>query len=154
VGEEIERRVFREGGDLYDGTFAVSAAHEYPVMGIVYEGVGAAGGVIWESGLGSLEEVAKELQIPKEMIFQVGIEGTDGFFLLNRQFLTDFSYKPYGATLLYHEFAHTLGVPDRYDASSQTDEAFSDDIMGGRRREPIEGNYLSAQLLKDLGVFK
>lgn len=155
IGEEIERRVFNEGGDLHSEVFQdLGTGETYPVMGIVYEGVGASGGVIWESELGSVEAVAESLQIPREMIFKVGIETFDGFFLLNRQFLTDAPYRLYGATLLYHEFAHTLGIPDQYDALSRNDEALSDDIMGARRREPIEANYLSATLLSDLGVFE
>jgi len=151
VAEEIERRVFRESGDLFDKNFAAPREGSYPVMGIIYEGVGAVGGIIYDSDAESPEAIAKELNVPASLVYRVNVTSSDGFFLLNREFLFDPRYAPRGATILYHEFAHALGVEDRYDA--KTDRASSDDIMGGGRREPIEMNYLDPTTLKEMGVF-
>ena len=150
IAEELERRVFREGGDLFDKNFAAPRGMGYPVMGIVYEGVGAAGGIIYESQAESPEVIAKELNVPASLVYLVNVSSSDGLFLLNREFLTDPRYSPRGASILYHEFAHTLGIADRYEA--QTDKALSDDIMGGGRREPIEMNYIDSAILKEMGV--
>ena len=151
VAEEIERRAFTEGGDLFDRSFAAPRGTAYPVMGIIYEGVGAAGGIIYESKAESAEEIAEELNVPASLVYRVNVKSSDGFFLLNREFLSDPRYSPRGASILYHEFAHTLGIEDRYEA--QTDRVFTDDIMGGGRREPIEMNYIDSATLREMGVF-
>ncbi|MBI5220576.1 MAG: hypothetical protein HY978_01920 [Candidatus Liptonbacteria bacterium] len=41
--EEIERRVIRPDGDLYDSEYALAGKDAYPVIAILYEGVGGSG---------------------------------------------------------------------------------------------------------------
>lgn len=80
----------------------------------------------------------------------VGASGSDGAMILSRTFLSDMQYLSFRSALFYHEFGHTMGLPDLYDI--ETNQPTSDDIMGAGRRRPIIGNYLRADLLKDLGV--
>jgi len=150
VAEEIERRVLRPNGDLYNDHFAEKKAGEYPVMGLIYEGVGASGGVILESPFTSLSEAARDLQIPESIIFKVDVESADGFFLISSEYFTKPAYQIAAASLFYHEFAHSFGLPDLYD--SDTGVAYSEDIMGSGRYDSIQTAYLDSLLLKDLGV--
>lgn len=150
IAEEIERRVFQKNGDLYDANFSARDQNVYPVMGLIYEGVGASGGIIYESELESAAEIAKRLGVPEDIIYKVNIESSDGFFLLSRSFLTEEQHKNIGSTILYHEFGHTIGFPDQYD--EETNTPFSNDVMGGGRRQPLEISYISGELLKETGV--
>lgn len=149
VAQEIDERVFREGGDLYDKDFAKLDKSEYPVMGLIYEGVGASGGVIYETELKTAKEIAEKLGVEESIVYIVDIGSVRGFFLLNNQYLTDDQYNVFGPTLLYHEFSHTIGLPDRFD---ENDSPFANDVTGGGRHEPIEATYIDRDLLKDLGV--
>lgn len=150
IAEEIENRVFKTGGDLYDANFASRDPNVYPIMGLIYEGVGAAGGIIYESELESEEAIAKRLGVPQSIIYKVNVESAEGFFILNRAFLTEAQYQNLGAAVLYHEFGHAVGFPDTY--SEETDVPFSNDIMGGGRRQPLEISYIGGELLKGAGV--
>lgn len=80
----------------------------------------------------------------------VGASGAEGAFLLSRIFLSEEQYQPIASTLLYHEFGHSLGLPDQYDL--KTGAPYSNDIMGGGREKPIETSYIDKELLKELGV--
>ena len=150
IGEEIERRVMRPDGDLHRSDLAARPTDQYRVLGFLYEGVGASGGIIYDSELGSVEEIAAQLGVPASIIYKVSIDSADGFFLLNRDYLVKSEYAAYGSTLLYHEFAHTLGVPDQYDH----ERSLSNDIMGGGRTQPLSIEYLDRSTLKDMGLFK
>ncbi|OGZ00387.1 MAG: hypothetical protein A2945_03510 [Candidatus Liptonbacteria bacterium RIFCSPLOWO2_01_FULL_52_25] len=150
VAEEIGRRVFEDGGDLYRPEFATDDPAEYRVMGIVYEGVGAAGGIIYESPLETPEEIAEEIGVPRETVYIVEIEAIDAFFLVNRrEYLAEEKLQLYGSSIFYHEFGHTLGLPDEYDAE---DKIFSQDIMGGGRSKPFSRAYISRDFLRGMGV--
>lgn len=150
IAEEIEKRVFRADGDLYNKEFALLNSGEYPVMGLLYEGVGAAGSPIYESELETAREIAKYLGVPESSVAVVQVTSVDGFFLLNREYVTNLELSPYGATTLYHEFAHAIGLPDGYDR--ENGQSFSDDIMGGGRTNPIETTYLGKPFLREMGV--
>ena len=79
----------------------------------------------------------------------VGSSGSSGgAALINRRFLTDTTTISYGSSYFVHEFYHTIGVPDGYDAD---DRSFESDVMGLGRRRPLDVNYLSATTLKSLG---
>ena len=184
IAEEIDRRVFGAGGDLYDPEFAKFEegpprvdepprveAGEYPAMGIIYEGVGASGGIIYktEEDL-TRAEIAMRLGVPESMVFLLDIESVRGFFILNYEFLSDKEFSVFGPTYLYHEFGHSYGLPDRDEAapfsvdSPQLGEAGDqarfeankappgNDIMGYGRKEPLEVMYIGRDLLKGLGV--
>ncbi len=150
IGEEVEKRVFLPDGDLFGGTFAKFDEGEYPVAAFFYEGVGAAGGIIHESGLESVSDIARELGLPQSVIYKVAINSFDGFALLNRKYISDEAEPGIGSSLFYHEFAHTIGAADRYDAA--TDAPLSGDIMGSGRRRPIRATYLDREVLKEMGV--
>jgi hypothetical protein len=151
VAEEIQKRVFTRGGDIYRPDFAFDEG-VYRVLGIVYEGVGAAGGVIFESEKRTAKEIAYDLKMPADYVFIAKVTVADGFFILSRQFLTEQEYAIFSPSLLYHEFAHTFGLPDLYD--SATNAVFSNDIMGAGRRRPIEGTFIDRSLLINLGVLE
>lgn len=164
VAEEIDRRVFREGGDIYDQEFAKFEAGEYPVMGLFYEGVGASGGVVYETGEDLTREgIARRLGVPESIVFIVDVRSVRGFFLLNYEFLRDEELAAFGPTYLYHEFAHSYGLPDRptrgddalrvLAASGRASNVAPDnDIMGYGRKEPLEVMYIGRDLLRGLGV--
>ena len=80
----------------------------------------------------------------------VGASGTDGASILSRTFLSNEQYEPFRSTLFYHEFGHTLGLPDMYDTDNNS--PFSNDIMGAGRREPLDATYIDSELLKDMGI--
>jgi hypothetical protein len=153
VGEEIERRVARPDGDLYRVEFASRNGETEPsrhtVFFIMYEGVGAVGGMIHESARESAAEIAREIGIPEDVVFVVNIESADGFFLVNREFV-DGLYGPHGASIVAHEFYHTLGVPDAYLAHDETPT--SADLMGLGRFRPLETTYLGREVLEGMGL--
>lgn len=149
VSEELERRVFRASGDLYQGDFAGLGDGAYPVMFIMYEGVGAAGGIISESAKKTPAEIASDLNLPESVIYIVDIKSADGFFLVNRE-IVEGRHGVNGHAILAHEFYHTFGLEDKY---SETDGiAESSDLMGLGRLKPIENAYLSREVLKSLGL--
>ncbi len=150
IAEEIERRVFKPDGDIYDPEFVRFQEGEYPVMGLIYEGVGASGGVIYETKTEKTkEEIAKELGVPESIVYIVDVQSVKGFFLLNHEFLRTKEFSVYGATFLYHEFAHAYGLPDRGESGEIKQD---NDIMGLGRRDPIETTFIGSDILKDLGV--
>lgn len=80
----------------------------------------------------------------------VGASGSVGGMIFSRTFLEKDEYKLDRSSLFYHEFAHTFGLPDLYDLS--TNVPSSDDIMGSGRYKPIETNFIGPELLADLGL--
>ena len=150
IGNELEKRVFKKDGDLYMENFSQRNESEYPVLAIIYEGVGAAGGVIYESELESVSEISKKLGLSESVIYKVDVESADGFFILSRSYLTDEQYKFNGITHFYHEFAHTFGLPDGYDLETGVSDTF--DIMGEGRRKPIEIMYLDRKFTRAMGL--
>ncbi|MBI5732788.1 hypothetical protein HY967_02385 [Candidatus Jorgensenbacteria bacterium] len=82
----------------------------------------------------------------------VGASGTDGALIVSRAFLSRAEYALIRSSLFYHEFGHVLGFPDRYDLD--TNQPFSEDIMGSGRRQSIEITYIDRDLLKGVGVIR
>lgn len=80
----------------------------------------------------------------------VGASGTDGAMILSRTFLSDGQYRDFRSSLFYHEFGHTLGLPDRYDLEHSI--PYSNDIMGAGRRKSIELTYIDMELLREMGL--
>lgn len=150
VSEELEERVFSLGGDLHRSDFWNKEEGAYPVLFILYEGVGAVGGVIAESERESVADIARELGLPESVVFRVNVKSVDGFFLLSRTFLADLEYRLVGASLLSHEFYHTLGASDGYEQN--TGKQTSSDLMGLGRYRPIERAYLQRETLRALGI--
>lgn len=150
ISEELEERIFSSGGDLYNPDFWNSQAREYQALFILYEGVGAIGGVIAESGRESVADIAAEPGFPESVVFTANVKSVDGFFLLSRAFLADLEYRAFGASLLAHEFYHILGIPDGYDQT--TGKPTSTDIMGLGRYRPIEKTYVQRAIVRGLGL--
>lgn len=73
----------------------------------------------------------------------VGASGTEGSLLLSRGYLTQEETKEYRSSVFYHEFLHTLGVPDFSE---------SDDIMGKGRLKPLGATYISDEIKKKMGL--
>lgn len=151
VSEEIEKRVFSKDGDLFRNDFPTVASGAYPVLGIVYESVGAIGGIVKESSGRDIRGVAKELGFLESAVFNVEIKHVGGFFLLSRLFLTGEEYADFAATLFTHEFYHTLGIPDAYK-NFPKDTPISQDIMGLGRQKPLDKTFISRSTLKELGL--
>lgn len=151
VAEEIEKRVFTLGGDLYDPRFSEYAPSAHRIFALIYEGVGASGGMIYDTSLESAGEIAKKLGIPENIVYVVNIKSADGFFILNRQYLSDPPLSAFGASILYHEFAHTIGLPDLFD---ENNAVFSNDIMGSGREKPLENTYILEDFLKEMGAIQ
>lgn len=151
IAQELEKRVFNSSGDRFRSDFAGRPIDAYPVMMVLYEGVGASGGMIFESESESAGEIANKLGLSESVVFPIDIKAVDGFFLMNREFLTG-SYGPFGASLLAHEFYHTIGLPDQYDIPGGT--PLSPDLMGSGRFLPIEKTHLGRDLLRQLGLYQ
>lgn len=125
---EIERRIFDQNGDLFGKDFLPECGmHGGKLSG--KDGVYCAIIVIYEG---------------------VGAAGSENAALLSGIFLTDSQYSNIAATLLAHEFYHTLGLPDAYDIP--TSIPFARDIMGLGRFKPIEKTHLSKDTLVQLGL--
>lgn len=82
----------------------------------------------------------------------VGASGTaDGVALISRKFLSNPEYRETAATILAHEFYHTLGIPDGYEREHANPT--TKDIMGlGRISSPIEKTYIERETLGALGL--
>lgn len=152
VAEELEDRVFGADGDLFRKNFGKFGGNVYPVLAIMYEGVGASGGVIYESELEAESDIAREVNVPESLIYIVDVTSVDGFFLLNRVFLDDPEYREKGESIFTHEFYHTLGVPDAYEVPGVYETPVSQDIMGAGRFRPIEKTYLDKNTLHKFGL--
>ena len=149
VSEEIEKRVFDPKGDLYMTDFDVVQSGTYPVLAIMYEGVGSIGGVIYESKFELAGDIAKALGLPDGSIFIVNVESADGFFLVNKLCLEEQERCEMGGPALFaHEFYHTIGISDEYDGELQT----SSDIMGSGRFKRLEETYLNKKTVRKLGL--
>lgn len=79
----------------------------------------------------------------------VGASGSDNVAFVSRVFLSDQRYKFQSASILAHEFYHTLGMLDAYDIV--TGMPFSQDIMGVGRSGPIEKTFIDSEVLKQMG---
>lgn len=150
ISEELEKRVFKSSGDLYNSSFFNIDSDELPVLAIMYEGVGAVGGMIYEDDLETRGEIAQKFGLPEHMIHIVDIKSVDGFFLINRVFLSELEYQSTGPSIFAHEFYHTLGIPDEYKEYKAIPT--SEDIMGLGRFRPIEKTYIDKDTLKKLGL--
>jgi len=64
--------------------------------------------------------------------------------------LSEPQYKNISASIIAHEFYHTLGFPDKYN--TVTGSAFSEDIMGLGRLRPIEETFIDSDILKRAGL--
>jgi len=151
VSEEIDKRIFDPKGDLFLSDFT-PFYHEdaYPILAIMYEGVGAVGGVIYESAFELASDIAKKLDLPEASIFIVDVEAADGFFLINRDFFDNPEYEQVGSTLFTHEFYHTIGIPDAYEVPSEIPT--SQDIMGSGRFKRLVEAYINKETLRKLGL--
>lgn len=149
LSEEIDKRIFSDDGDLYNSEFGDKIPGSYPIMFIMYEGVGASGGVIYDSEFESKEEIAESIGLSESTVFIVEIENVDGLFLLNREFLTGISGVA-GNSTLAHEFYHTLGIPDAYIPPKAIPT--SGDIMGLGRKRSLEQTYIGREILEKLGL--
>jgi len=146
ISEELENRIFKPDGDLFMRAFVERKEGEYPVLAIIYEGVGAMGGIVHESELEDKREIAKEAGVPEELIHIVDIKSVDGFFLTNIFFLENKN------SVFTHEFYHTLGIPDAYETPGFYDIPLGKDVMGAGRFGPIEKTYIEKNTLQQLGI--
>lgn len=118
IAIELEQRVLKPEGDLYNQSIAELDDSTYLSFIIIYEGVGALGG--------------------------------DNTALISRSFLSDSEYEYVGASIMAHEFYHTLAVPEGYEIPSAVN--FTSDIMGLGRLRPIEKTYLRPETLNAFGL--
>lgn len=152
IAEELDERVFKQTGDLFNEEFAKNDKSAYPVLAIIYEGVGAVGGVVYESEAETSGEIAQETGLAEALIHIVDVKSVDGFFLTNIFFLEDPEGQTRKNSVFAHEFYHTLGVPDGYETPGSYDIPTSQDIMGLGRFRTIEKTYFEKNTLKQLGL--
>ncbi|MBI1755386.1 hypothetical protein HY250_03605 [Candidatus Azambacteria bacterium] len=87
----------------------------------------------------------KKDELPVRAFIYQGVGGSSG--VLSAIMSYDyFTRTDYGATVLYHEVLHNLGVPDAYDYDTGAPQ--SDDIMGSGRMKPIAGSYIRDEIKK------
>lgn len=94
-------------------------SQDHSIFIIVYEGVGAGGSEVLTAGI------------------------------IARGYFTQESQKELASAVLYHEFAHTLGLPDAYDHEKNI--PYSNDIMGAGRNKPLKITYLSDEVKEKMG---
>lgn len=126
IENELKKRLSSPKGDLYEEKYSEKLG-EYKVLGVIYEGVGAAG------------------------------SGEKRSFLIAREYLTRKQLsKIYGVTFFAHEFGHTLGAPDevlhqQLENEFDTTVAFTEnDVMGSGRYRPLYQTHLSAVIKKQM----
>jgi hypothetical protein len=86
----------------------------------------------------------------------VGAVSSENVVLLGTAFIEgDTRIKGRGDTTLYHEFAHTLGLPDRYVYSGVQgyDQSTGYDIMGKARNGELEVAYIDYADKKKMGLY-
>lgn len=81
----------------------------------------------------------------------LGAAGTEGSLILSRDFISKIEYDVFRPSLFYHELGHAIGIPEGYNI--ETGQAYTNDIMGAGRREPINTAYIDKETLKEMGVF-
>lgn len=139
VRQELLQRFFQQPQNPSDAAFAQTAAEEYPVIGILYEGLGSSATLITDqtAATGGLDSVTLEGNQPQA-------------FLVSRYFFTSDSYKDYYLSIFAHEFGHILGLADAFNL--QNGQVQDDDIMGSGRFRPLAATYLSLANKKLLGL--
>src|SRR3990172_453892 len=152
VSEEIERRIFRKDGDLYDAAFAENNPAEYTILGIMYEDVGQSGGIIHETSAETRKEIAEIYGLSAAYVHIVNISRADGFFLLSRLCLSGSGCIGPGPSLIYHELAHTFGVPDQYVNVGGAHTPLSEDIIGEGRKGPLERTHIDWITTRKMGL--
>ncbi len=80
----------------------------------------------------------------------VGAAGSENVAFVSSRFLSDPQYRTISASIMAHEFYHTLGIPDGYELESAIPT--SQDLMGLGRLRPIEKTYISRETLKRMGL--
>ncbi|MBI1975228.1 MAG: hypothetical protein HYS57_02630 [Parcubacteria group bacterium] len=80
----------------------------------------------------------------------VGASATGNAVILSRDYLSQDSYRDTRASVFYHEFGHTLGMPEGYDI--ETNIPSTPDIMGSGRFRPIEITYVSEDTKSAMGL--
>lgn len=86
----------------------------------------------------------------------VGAMSSENVVLLGTAFIAeDARIKGRGDTTLYHEFAHTLGLPDRYTyiEGQSYDRSTGYDIMGKARNGELEVAYIDYADKKKMGLY-
>lgn len=86
-------------------------------------------------------------ELPIRVFIYQGVGASSGVLSV----ITSYDYftkTNYGATTLYHEMLHNLGVPDGYDYA--IGNAYSDDIMGSGRTKPIGQTYIREEIKKQM----
>lgn len=135
IAEEIEQFFDKQNNSLLDINKS-----EYNILTVIYEGEGAFGAVITDN----LEIV----NWSQAKIVTTTIEKFNGVVFVSLDYLAEPELSTFGDSIFYHELAHTLGIPDKYE----NDTNFSLDIMGVGRFEPLENNFLEEETLIKMGL--
>lgn len=138
VESELRTRVFVKTGDLYDPTFVESGGDEYAVNLIVYLGPP----LIHEDFRGQALFVPAFTNYSKST-----------FLVVSPVLESGLTYDP--ASIIYHEFLHTLGVPEQYNQFSL--DFFSErnertDVMGRGADLPLLQTYIGEDIKRKMGA--
>lgn len=136
IRRELEARLFSQTGDLYQQQFSSTDGDQFPVLAVLYEGVGSSGTLPDEGDSHAAPGSADSLSA----------------MMVARVFLTDDAYQDFGVTFFAHEFGHTIGLADGYDTA--TGNPSGDDIMGAGRFRPLGYTYLSKENKLSLGLIQ
>lgn len=84
----------------------------------------------------------------------VGASGSEklrtAFF--SRKYLSEAEYKNNGPSIVFHEFYHTLGIPDRYEKENGREVIWSADIMGSERGKNFKKTHIDNITLRGFGL--
>ncbi|OHA48209.1 MAG: hypothetical protein A2991_03400 [Candidatus Terrybacteria bacterium RIFCSPLOWO2_01_FULL_58_14] len=142
IEQEVEGRILREGGDLYDATFARNVAGTYHILLIAY---GAP--------IPSATFAGQEWRVPG----MAGDAGTTTALVFRS--MTDPQMRslwPNAAAVIAHELLHTMGVPEQYDPRSSglmAQRANRRDIMGSGVAEPIAATFIGDDVKRAMGLY-
>ena len=97
-----------------------------------------------------LDSLSGEYRVVLILYEGVGASGSENVALASNTFMTNPQYETTRATIVAHEFYHTLGIPDFYEIPTAI--PMSQDIMGLGLSRPIDNTFISRETLKKMGM--
>lgn len=135
----------RETAEFYDG--ADTARGNPGALSRIFKETAER---VWRKGGDSFDQQftkRDEEELPVRVFVYQGVGASSG--VLSAIVAYDyFTTTDHGATTLYHELLHNLGIPDAYDYD--TGAAQADDIMGAGRTKPLLNTYVRDEIKRKM----